>query len=98
MEKRTSPKPRVNGLRHLSLREAAWWVLHIEVQCRKCGRYGRYPIKAAIARWGEYCDVWDIVEEVSKDCPKKGNTDPYYRCGANSPTYLKVPAKEGGRG
>ncbi|MBB2154796.1 hypothetical protein HLH33_00480 [Gluconacetobacter diazotrophicus] len=81
-------------MRNLTLRQAAEYVSHIEIECRRCGRAGRYPMKTAMERWGPDCDLWDIVQDLSWDCSQRApGTRVTELCQAASPTYLKVPEK-----
>ena len=61
----------------------------MEINCRKCPRAGRYRVQTLIDRYGRACEDW--IEQISADCPKRGETRDYYnRCGANCPTLVDV--------
>lgn len=87
-----SPLGRRPGMRNLTLRQAAEHVTNIEIECRRCGRSGRYPMRIAMERWGADCDLWDVVMDLSWDCARRSpDTRVAELCQACSPTYLKVP-------
>ena len=65
--------------------ETAW----LEIDCRRCGRYGRLRVSELFAFYGPDEWVWTVIEDTSADCPRKGETQVYELCQARCPSLLR---------
>ena len=91
------PRTHKGAFRFVALRTAARWVRNIEIECKRCGRYGRMPVQTAMKRYGRYTDIWEVVLAVSKGCPRQQKgTYITERCLVCCPTLLRIP-EDGGR-
>ena len=63
-------------------KETAW----LTVDCRCCGRHGRLRVARLIREHGAGALLWQLVEALAKDCPRRGETQPYELCWASCPT------------
>ena len=74
-------------------------VLH--VTCTKCGRAGRYPVAALVARYGADAGLPDWKANITSDCPERTKPGLWNLCGAHFPDLsaaLYGSARKGGSG
>jgi hypothetical protein len=60
----------------------------LDVECDKCGRFGRYHVDRLIERYGIDVKLFDWEPEA--DCPYKIVRNDYDACGARCPDLSKL--------
>ena len=66
--------------------ETAW----MEIDCQRCGRSGRLRLSELFAFHGPDETVWQVVEDTSADCPRKGVTQTYEICQVRCPSLSRL--------
>jgi hypothetical protein len=62
----------------------------LNVECNKCGRFGRYHLDRLIERYGIDAKLFEWSDEITADCPRKIAKDMYDACGARCPDLPRV--------
>ena len=62
----------------------------LRVECRKCGRAGRYNVERLISERGRDLAIGLLLDELKATCPKSGGNDIYDRCLATCPDLSAV--------
>jgi hypothetical protein len=64
----------------------------LPVDCRKCGRSGRYRVATLIGRYGPCASVRALLDDLMAVCPRKRDLGPQIMdlCGAHCPTLLEA--------
>jgi hypothetical protein len=57
----------------------------LRVECSKCGRFGRYPLRRLIDRRGHDARIIDWLEELTADCPRKRAASVSDQCTRGAP-------------
>jgi hypothetical protein len=59
----------------------------LRIQCEKCGRSGQYRLTA---RYGIDAKLFDWLDEITADCPRKQAENLNDQCAARCPDLPKV--------
>jgi hypothetical protein len=62
----------------------------LRVECPKCGRFGRYPLRRLIEKRGRDVRILDWLNELTADCPRKRSASISDQCHARCPDLPKV--------
>jgi len=62
----------------------------LRVECSKCGRFGRYPLRRLIEQRGRDGTIIDWLDELAADCPRKHAAAISDQCHARCPDLPKV--------
>jgi hypothetical protein len=62
----------------------------LRVECTKCGRFGRYPLRRLIDRRGRDARIIDWLAELTAGCPRRRAASVSDRCHARCPDLPKV--------
>jgi hypothetical protein len=54
---------------------------HLSLACSRCERRGRYSLLKLLHERGDV-GLPDLLHDLSRDCPRHGNTGAFDRCGA----------------
>jgi hypothetical protein len=57
----------------------------LRVECPKCGRFGRYPLRGLIQKRGRDLRILDWLNELTADCPRKRSASISDQCHARCP-------------
>lgn len=75
------------------LGELAARATHIEIECSRCERKGRYRIARLVARLGEDFPMTDLGAELA-DCPRRSATAHHERCDVLFPGLPRVMSSD----
>jgi hypothetical protein len=67
----------------------------LAVACSRCERAERYPLAALIERYGRIFTVPMLLDELLKDCPKRGSTLCGLCCPELPALFIEKPLAEG---
>ena len=62
----------------------------LRITCDKCGRSGQYRVDRLIMRYGIDAKLFDWLDEITADCPRKQAKNLNDQCGARCPDLPKV--------
>ena len=62
----------------------------LRITCDKCGRSGQYRVDRLIMRYGIDAKLFDWLDEITADCPRKQAKNLNDACGARCPDLPKV--------
>ena len=62
----------------------------LNVECDKCGRRGLYHFDRLIERYGIDAKLFDWMDDITADCPRKRAANVNDVCGARCPDLPKV--------
>jgi hypothetical protein len=62
----------------------------IRVECEKCGRSGSYRLDRLFSRYGLDTKLFEWMDELTADCPRKQARNEFDPCGAICPDLPKV--------
>jgi len=62
----------------------------LRIECEKCGRSGQYRLDRLILRCGIDAKLFDWLDEITADCPRKQARNLNDQCGARCPDLSKV--------
>jgi hypothetical protein len=62
----------------------------VRVECEKCGRDGTYRLDRLISRYDLDTKLFEWMDELTADCPRKQANNLYDQCGAHCPDLLKI--------
>ena len=64
---------------------------YLRIECRKCGRFGRYRVDRLIERYGLDAPVSAWGDALTKDCPRRADLAFEQRCfGPSYPDLQKL--------
>jgi hypothetical protein len=75
------------------LSELAARASHIDIECSRCDRKGRYRVAKLVARLGEDFPMTDLGAELA-DCPRRSATAHHERCDVFFPALPKIMSGE----
>ncbi|KDR25415.1 hypothetical protein [Caballeronia zhejiangensis] len=75
------------------LGELAARATHIDIECSRCDRKGRYRLAKLVARLGEEFPMTDLGAELA-DCPRRTAATHHERCDVFFPGLPKIMAEE----
>jgi hypothetical protein len=62
----------------------------LDVECDKCGRFGRYHLERLIEQYGIDAKLFNWSDEITAGCPRKIANRQNDLCGARYPDLPKV--------
>jgi len=62
----------------------------LRIEGPKCGRPGSYRLARLIAKYGIDAKLFDWMDEITADCPRKQARNQFDQCGAICPDLPKV--------
>jgi hypothetical protein len=62
----------------------------MRIACDKCGRSGQYRVDRLIMGYGIDAKLFDWLDEITADCPRKQAKYLNHQCGARCPDLPKV--------
>jgi hypothetical protein len=62
----------------------------LRVECSKCGRFGRYPMRRLVDQHGGNGSIIAWLEALTADCPRKRAASVSDQCHARCPDLPKV--------
>jgi hypothetical protein len=67
----------------------------LNVECDKCGRFGRYHLDRLIERYGIDAKFFDWSDEITAGCPRKQARNLNDQCGARCSTSQGGTVRDG---
>lgn len=75
------------------LGELAARATHIDIECSRCGRKGRYRVANLVARLGEDFPMTDLGAELA-DCPRRAAATHHERCDVLFPNLPRIMSQD----
>ncbi|SAK88227.1 hypothetical protein AWB77_04760 [Caballeronia fortuita] len=75
------------------LGELAARATHLDIECSRCDRKGRYRLAKLVARLGEDFPMTDLGTELA-DCPRRSATAHHERCDVFYPKLAQIIADD----
>ena len=66
----------------------------IDIECKECGRHGRYSKATLIEKYGDDVVLPDLLAAISGDCKKRSSLVPQ-ACGVSYPELVRRRPEDG---